>query len=145
MRYLLILLSVSLVSFQSQKPPRTATRKADDIDSIIAYKINSSISSDFDIDCIAVRNFSDEVKKFDLTRFKPRILNDLAAGKPTTENWSVDARAQIQIWHHSGKVDTVCTCNLMAVSLNGEVFTIPNRDIIYLLDSLYLDATQKQK
>ena len=144
MNYLLILLSVYWVSFEYQNQ-HSVNRKTDDIDSIIAYKISSGTSSEMDIDCNAVTNFTEEVKRFDLTRFKPRILNDVAARKSTSDNWTVDARAQIQIWHHSGKVDTVCTCNLMTISLNGEVFTIPNRDIIYLLDSLYLDATQKQK
>lgn len=144
MRYSIWFVLFFLVSSQLYAQ-RTAGLNANDIDSIIAYKINSDRTSMIDIKCSELKGYGDEVEKFNLTRYKNRIVDDLRTGKPALENLPVDARAVIELWHKSGKVDTVCTCNLMYVSVNRKEYNLPNRDITYLLDSLYIDNYKRQK
>ncbi len=140
MKYILVPMCFLLISFQKQHNVAHAT--ADDIDSMIAWKINSDITTPIDIkgrDIMTRRN----AIKFDLSLFRARILNVATQCKPRNETWEVDSRALLVLWYRSGRKDTMCVGNLPIISINGRLYDMPNRDIPYLLDSLYFDAMSK--
>jgi hypothetical protein len=136
-------LAILLFAFR-QTHSSTKETDATRIDSIIAYKLSPGGTSTRNIECNRIKFFFD-AKKLDLTKFESRIFSNLKRSlyNDKTQDLGIEARGQILIYRHSGQVDTICICNWEDVVINNKLYRLPSRDLLYLLDSMYVHTPDK--